>query len=258
MDSLFVEAVRLANANDGFLNILLFLATLGVGWLSGAFSAIRSKPDFKITTIPGPTIIAVVATSIGTGDKATCRTAISLYLAIVNVGRAASDTGRMRIAYRCNALKWQDARWWGRCDHHEHYIERFRLLYRWLWIEHMAVALDDFMVSLGNEKKKLYPFLVQGSQLQPTAQSRYLRVGQGDAGIVYYESPEYWGGYSPRVDDGKCDVRVEVKDAFGRTHRAKFKVPVIPIEEARKFTPSFGSSLESLRDDEVPDVGSSV
>lgn len=45
------DLAKWSNDNSGFLSIILFLATIGIGWVSGIFALIRNKPKFKIDII---------------------------------------------------------------------------------------------------------------------------------------------------------------------------------------------------------------
>jgi hypothetical protein len=75
----------------------------------------------------------------------------------------------------------------------------------------------------------------------------YLQVGQSANGVVYFEQKESWGGCYPSPRKGTTKVKLKIKDSFGSSHTKKTTIPVVPIEEARKYCASFGKTFETLR-----------
>lgn len=179
------------NANSGFVSVLLFMATLVLGWVSGIFEALKKKPRFKIEVIPGPTMCSVFLTGNKYKGYDAHRVAMSLYLKISNIGYAPSDIDRIEVGYHWNISK---LNWlW------------FRYRLGWFWIKHQTIAIEDFRTDLGKSNIKAYPFLTQKSIVVPSNVSTYLEVGNNAVGIVYFEDVEQWGGAFP-LSDGKNTI----------------------------------------------------
>ena len=219
------ELIKLTNENSGFLSLILFLAALLIGWMSGLFKAIRNRPVLIIRLIDGPTMISTFATGREFNGHASHKTAISLYLDICNTGSASTAIDRIEVAYHNHTLKYS---------------------FLWFWIKNQTVVLTDFMIPVG-EKIKVYPFLTQGSILAPKQTDSFLEVGKKVNGIVYFEQEECWGGYKPRSINGLVELKVRLFDVFGGAHTKKFKIPEVTLDSAKTFNLNFGSTLESLR-----------
>ena len=74
----------------------------------------------------------------------------------------------------------------------------------------------------------------------------FLEVGKSVSGVVYFEQAESWGGFQPRITDNQVSIVISVVDIFNKSYYLKTKLPVITLEEARKYNPSFGTTLSSL------------
>jgi hypothetical protein len=214
-----------SNDNAGFLALLLFLVTVALGWASGVFRSLRRRPLLRLDVNPGPTF----ACTFGTGNQykghEAHRTAFCIYLAITNRGTAPTDIIEVTLGYH-------------------NYTPKYTFL--WCWLEHQTVALADFQVSLG-EHTKIYPFLTQMNQLLPTTPDTYLQEGRQTRGVVYFEQLEAWGGWLPRVKARETKVKVRVMDAYGRQHSEVFRIPIVTLEDARKYNPLFGATFDALQ-----------
>lgn len=220
------------NANSGFISVLIFLATLFLGWVSGVFGALRKKPKFKIEVIPGPTMCSVFLTDRKHQEYDAHRTAISLYLKVSNIGHAASNIDTIEVGYHWNINKFN---WlW--------------LKYRigWFWLKQQTVAIEDFCIQVGNDNVKFYPFLYQASILAPENESTYLETGNNTAGVVYFEGDEMWGGAFPLVKNNTTKVKIRINDVFGGHHTVIKKIPFIDIQEAKKYNRYFGETYVEL------------
>jgi hypothetical protein len=227
---------KLLNDNQGVVSVAIFILTLFLGWVSGIFAALRRKPKFRLWLIPGPTLCTTFSTGKREGRDAH-RTAISIYLGVANIGTAATSIRNVALGFHWDfrpfSLMWV----------------KYRIF--WDWIEHPLVTLDDFQTTLADQRRKIYPSLFQGSATLGTATDTHLETGKVVSGIVYFELDESWGGRSPVVRARQTRVRVAVEDAFGAKHKKSFWVPVVNLNEAEKFNPSFGRSLASLRKQSV-------
>ncbi|WP_298597126.1 hypothetical protein [Zoogloea sp.] len=233
----FLLFAKWSNDNQGVVTIAVFLATLGLGWISGIFSALRRKPKFRISVISGPTFCCTYFTGAKHEAFDVHRTGIALYLKISNVGTAPSSIEDISVGYHWN-LKPFSIFW-------------LRYSIGWFWLHQQIAALADFQAMIG-ENIKVYPFLMQRGILFSSKAETYLDVGRSSNGVVYFEQDDSWGGCFPSVRDERVRLRVRIKDIFGRSHYATFHVPSVSLEEARKYNPSFGKTLSELRGQELP------
>ncbi len=229
------------NSNQGILSVLIFFATLILGWVTGAFSALwstfRRKPNLKFELIEGPTFVCTYGTGEKHGDYDVHRTGVALYLKIVNVGSVPTSVVNVSVGYHWHVkpFGWS---WW-----------RFRL--GWDWISSPGVALADFQTAIG-ENTKFYPFLIQTSSVSGHAAETYLNIGQATNGVVYFEQVSSWGGCFPSARNRRVKLKVQVTDSFGRKYTAKHLVNRVTLEEARRYNPSFGSTLARLNSQADP------
>jgi hypothetical protein len=42
-------------------------------------------------------------------------------------------------------------------------------------------------------------------------------------------------------------MKISIKDSFDKSHSKRFWIPVVGMEEAKKYNPSFGKTLSELR-----------
>lgn len=229
--------IKWLNDNQGLVSVGIFLVTLFLGWASGIFSALRRKPKFTFELIPGPTFVCTFSTGDEFNGQGVHRIGFALYLSIANSGSAASSVHAVHIGYRWNLIP-MTRRWF-----------RHTLLRHWL--KERTASLTDFQVAIGNNVK-VYPFMFQRNYLSPVQQETYLQPGQSVVGVVYFEQPDSWGGYQPRVWNGRVRLSVRLLDVFGGRHTRSFWVPSVSLEEARKFNPSFGCTLAELHGKPLP------
>ena len=213
-----------ANDNSGFLALILFLATLFLGWISGIFKALKRKPELKIEILPGPTFCASFDTSrIWRGHK-THRTAISLYLSIANVGSAPTDIKSIHVGYKS---------------------KKHSTPFRWFWLKEITVSKSDFVMTLG-EDLKVFPFLMQRNQLTDNQIDTYLLEGKRCNGIVYFEQVESWGNYLPKISDNRMKIKVRVFDVYGNHYSATSVINKVTLNAAKEVSEKFGETRESL------------
>lgn len=233
---MFGTIVEWTNANSGFLGLLLFFATIAYGWFSGIIRFLRHKPVLKLSLIPGPSFCTVLATGKKEGEYHVHRTAIAAYLDVANIGSAPCSIKSVQAAFHwhVNPFSWV---WL-----------RYHLF--WFWIEHPTTVLEDFQHAIG-ERIKVYPSLLQSSNLTGKDRTTYLREGESSNGVVYFETPDSWGGCfpSPR-NDGTVRIRIALVDSFGTKHKKSFTVPIVSLAEGREYNPSWGATFESIREDE--------
>ncbi len=224
------------NDNQGVVGVAIFLATAIFGWASGIFSALRKRPNFKVSLIEGPTFCCTYHTGKMHGQYEAHRTGIALYLSIANVGSAASSIENISVGY------------------HWH-LRPFSLLWLkyavgWFWLDKQAVALEDFQVAIG-KNIKVYPFLTQRHHLSPAQADTFLEVGRSTNGVVYFEQAESWGRCFPSIRNGHVQLKVRIQDVFESKHTFTFKVPAVSLEEARKYCPAFGMTFLELHGEQA-------
>jgi hypothetical protein len=223
----YALASKWSNDNQGVVSIAIFVVTVVFGWASGIFSALRRRPKFKLALIQGPTFCCTYLIDKRHGDFDVHRTGVALYLLISNVGSAASSIEKISVGYHWH-LKPFSVKW-----------IKYRL--GWFWLTEQTIALADFQATIGG-KTKVYPFLGQINSLSPARPTTYLEAGRSTNGVVYFEQTDSWGGFFPTVRNGKTRICVRVKDVFGKKHTARFTVPSVSLDEARKYNPAFGTT----------------
>lgn len=222
------EVTKVLNDNQGVLALTIFFVSLFLGWVSGIFESLRGRAKLKISLIGGPTLCSTFPLEEKFGDHQTHRTAISLYLRIANVGHAPTSIEDVSIIYR-----------WG-----VHPRNPLRFLRKMIWLP-AAVVMQDFQIGIG-ENIKVFPMLLQLSYISGRSTNTYLRAGESVNGVCYFEQTKSWGAFHPYVTRGQTKLRVRVKDAHGSFWTKEVRVPVVPLDEAKKYNPSFGDTLAHL------------
>ena len=224
----------LLNENQGVLTLLLFIITLVLGWISGLFETLRQRPRLSVELIDGPTFCCTFPTGRQFKGFDAHRTGVALYLNITNVGSAPTDIAAIEVGYHWH-LRPFSKQW---------------LKYRigWFWLRHQSLALDEFQAKIGGAIK-IYPFLIQHNNVSPATPKTYLRIGESTNGVVYFEQTESWGRCFPIPIGVNTKVKLHIKDAFGKSYFSTHKVPIISLDEARRYNPRFGDTLEDLRDE---------
>jgi hypothetical protein len=233
----YLQTSKWLNDNQGVVAIALFVATIGFGWLSGIFSALRRKPKLKLSLIDGPTFCCTYYIGKRYGEFEVHRTGVALYLAVANIGSAAASIKRIWVGYHWHL--------------HPFSTQWLRYTLGWYWLKTQSIALEDFQVRIG-DGTKVYPFLMQKSFLSPGESKTYLQVGESTNGVVYFEQSDSYGGCFPTVRNGRVAIKVRIQDIFGRKYTAKFKIDSVDIDQARKYNPSFGKTLAELHGEPLP------
>jgi hypothetical protein len=235
--AIYAATAKWLNDNQGVAGVGVFLVTLLLGWGSGIFSALRRRPKFRITFIRAPTFCCTFPTGSEKEGVALHRTGIAIYLSVANIGSAASSLESISVGYHWHLLR----------------FSRLWLQYGigWFWLHNQTIVVHDFQAKIG-ENIKVYPFLIQRSVLLSTDSSTFLEPGRSTNGVVYFEQSDSWGGCFPSPKNGRVSLKVSIRDVFGRAHKAKFEVPTVSMEEARKYNPSFGKTFAELRNETLP------
>ena len=218
------------NANQGILTALLFVFTLFLGWISGAFKAIRSKPKLKIKILEGPSFYSIVGTGHRHNDFVCHRTCVALYLWVANVGLSSTSVDRVRVGFHAKVSSWHMIRWVYLVPH---------------------TTLSDFQVVLGkSESSKLYPNLFQKSWAAGEPANKFLQRGATVSGMVYFEGDECYGAFHPRGSRRHARFKIVVLDPFGRKYRKRVRLPFRTLSEAREYNLQFGTSRADMNETE--------
>ena len=234
---MFQSALKWSNENQGVVSVAIFLVSITFGWVSGIFSALRRKPKFRITTIPGPTFCCTYMVGRKDGNYDIHRTGVALYLNISNIGSAPSSIENISVGYHCQ-LKPFSLGW-------------LQNTLGWFWLNQQTASLTDFQVKIG-ENIKVYPYLNQINYLSNAKTDNFLEGGRSINGVVYFEQEDSWGGCRPSVCNGLVHMKIQVRDVFGKNHYAKFSIPCVELADARKYNPSFAKTLAELRGEKLP------
>lgn len=213
------------NQNSGFLTLILFVITLVLGWISGIFRALIHKPKFKIGIIQGPTFLSSFSAGKEFNGSETHRTAAAIYLSVTNVGTAPAQIVSVRLGYHNYSFKYT---------------------FLWFWLNSIP-AIGDFGHTIG-ENLRVFPFLFQKNYLAVPPVSTYLQSGQETTGVVYFEQPESWGSFKPRVKNGKAKIKILVKDSLGIRYAKTFTIDVVDLNYAKKFNSNFGNTLSLIEE----------
>jgi hypothetical protein len=232
------EAVTWINTNEGVVTVLIFLATIFLGWASGIFASLRRRPVLGIRLIPGPTFCSTFTTGDSHKGYDVHRTAFALYLNVSNIGSAPTSLESVSIGYHLHLKPSFSLLWL-----------RYRLF--WYWLNYQTITLTDFQANIG-DGIKVFPSLFQASIISGTKPETYLEVGRSVNGVVYFEQSESWGGCFPSPQRGSARIIVAITDAFGTHHKKRFWIPIVGLDEAKKYNPSFGDTLPTLRRGPTP------
>lgn len=219
--------IKWSNDNSSFLSIIIFLVTIIISWLSGLFSLIRNKPKFIIEIIDQCTFYSTLIIKKTHKGYPVHKTAFVIYCKITNIGHSASDIGEIQLIYQ-------------RADRNLFFHKKQCIK--------ETICCSDFIYKYQDSGHiKVFPFLKQVNQLIPNHHSEtFLHVGKSINGIVYFEEKEAYGNLYPiRNKDKKTSpVFLEIKDAFGKTHKKKIDIKYINFLEALSYNPDFGMTLK--------------
>lgn len=235
---LYTQTSMWSNENQGVVSIGIFAVTMTFGWVSGIFASLRRRPKFRLSLINGPTFCCTYKVGKTHGENEVHRTGIALYLLVANTGSAASSIANVSVGYHCH-LQPLSFLW-------------LRYSVGWFWLKHQSVSLTDFQAKIG-ENIKVFPFLTQANHLAQLKAETFLQIGQSTNGVVYFEQGDSWGGYFPFVNNARVRIKVTVEDTFGKSYAAKFDIPSVSMEDARKYNPSFGTTLAELHGELLPE-----
>lgn len=221
------DFVKWSNENSGFLSVVLFIATICISWISGLFSLIRNKPQFKIDIINQCTFYSTLILEKTYKGYPVHKTAFVIYCRITNIGYSASDIGDIQLVYQKSDRK--------RFLHKKQYVKE-------------TICSSDFRYEFKESgSTKVFPFLKQINQLIPNHNCEtYLPVGNSKNGIIYFEEDEAYGNLYPikNKDKTTSPIILEVKDVYGRTYKKKVNIKYVEPEEAFLYNPNFAMAFK--------------
>jgi hypothetical protein len=213
------------NQNSGFVSLLLFIITIIFGWISGIFRFLIHKPNFKIKINGYPTFLSCFHSVNKSHESEAHRIAVVTYLSITNIGSAPAEIVSVSLGYHNYSFKYT---------------------YLWFWLN-ITPVVGDFGHNIG-KNIRLFPFLFQRSSLTFHSAPTYLQPGQISTGIAYFEQPESWGNFKPRLKNGKVKIKILVIDTFGKRYTKKFNIDVVDLDYAKKFNSNFGNTLSLIQE----------
>lgn len=220
------DLIKWSNDNSGFLSIILFLATIGIGWVGGIFALIRNRPKFKIDIIDQCTFYSTLIQDKTYNGYPVHKTAFVVYCRITNLGYSGSDIVKIRLRYYRN--------------------DRNLLFHEKRFIAE-TICCSDFRYEFEETGHvKVFPFLKQVNQLLPHQDvETYLPVGKSKNGIIYFEENEAYGNLYPirNKDKKTAPIVIEVKDAYGNTFKKKLNIKYVEPEEALMYNPDFAMTF---------------
>jgi hypothetical protein len=218
--------IRWCNVNSGFLSLVLFIATLILGWLSGFFKSIIISPKFRIEKLEQCTFCTIIDLNETYNDLPVHKTAFVVYLNVSNIGNISSSIHKVELGYY-------------KADFKTKFCSKRR------WVK-QTISKEDFKIELpDSDKLKVYPFLTQRNQLSSKEVDTFLEVGKQITGVAYFEEYEAYGNLMPRLENNDLvDIEVKIHDVFGNKFCQKMKIKYVKPLEAFKYNSYFGQTYK--------------
>lgn len=224
------KIINWTNENSGFVSVVLFIATILYGWLSGLFNSIIKKPKLKIRFIDKLSFYSFYKTGNNFYNKElnetyeVHKTGFVVYMSIVNIGNMATSIDKIYMAYYKN--KWYP---W------------FKLIKEKVWLAQWH-SIDSFRIPIQNEKYIYVTSLRIRSHELDDSNTSFIGVGDSLVGVAYFEQQEAWGNFSPlQNEDKSANIIIKIVDVYGRKYCFKTKLKLVELEKARKYNEHFGN-----------------
>jgi hypothetical protein len=208
------SVIKWTNNNSGFLSLIIFIATLLFGWLSGFFASIIKKPKLKVRFINKASFYCFFET----GNQYfhptlkenfdLHQTGFAVYMSIANMGNKMTSVDKIYLGYYRNSLK----------------RKLFNKQINWLAQWH---SLDEFKFEYECHAVIIPPLRVRTEHFIENHDDS-LEVGKSIIGVAYFEQPEAWGNFNPKIIDqqGTIKIKIRIKDIYGKFYYFKTKLPV--------------------------------
>ena len=224
------QIINWTNTNSGFVSIILFIATILYGWLSGLFNSIIRKPKLKIRFIDKLSFYSFFKTGKDfyheklDQNYEVHKTGFVVYMSIVNIGNIPTSIDKIYLAYNKN----------------KHY-SWYRFIKEKVWLSQWH-SIDSFVIPIKNERSICVKSLRIRSHEFDNSNSSYINIGDSQIGVAYFEQQEAWGNFSPLPNENKsANVIIKIKDVYGRKYMFKTRLKYVDIEKARTYNPHFGN-----------------
>lgn len=221
------EIINWTNENSGFLSLVLFLATILYGWLSGLFSSLIKKPKLKVRFIPKVCFYSTFYVNEKYEPKKgevydVHKTGFVIYTSISNIGNIPTAIDKIYIGYKKN--------------------KNFALFERnrYIWLAQWH-SFTPFKTKMKNDSDLVYPTLrIKNFPTDNT--NDYLRTGESITGTAYFEQVKAWGNFSPLPNEDKStDIKFKIVDVYGNKFVFDYKLKYVELEKARELNEHFGN-----------------
>ena len=213
------ELIKWTNSNSGFLSLLLFIATLLIGLVSGLYSSLTSRSKIKVEILKRPAVCMVEKI-----EKTHSRASFGVYLKIVNIGYSPVDIDSVFLSFQTQSKAWSEKL-------------------------SSTVCKSEFFEVLDGNKLKILPFLMQMSPNAVADNSSYLNRGQQKNGIVYFESEPMIDSELPfHNQEFKIKIKLFLKDTLGKSYLKDGEVFLVQPQVLRESICSeFGNTKNDLK-----------
>jgi len=219
----FLHFMQFCNHNSGFISVILFTFTFSLGLFSALSRNPSKNPKFSLKIDGFPSFCSIFTKqSDDMGENIYC-TAIILYLKVTNLGNAPASINSISIGANNNFFM--------------QFFKKYQIKQNHFY--------SDFVVNIG-ENTKIYPFLTIKNSPTDNDNKTYLRPGETTEGLVYFETESHTNHFQA-LEDETINILITVKDAFKNNYKKKVKIPVIDINQARKYSQDFGKSIENQK-----------
>lgn len=219
--------INWTNDNSGFLSLILFLATILYGWLSGLFSSLIKKPKLKIRFISKVCFYSTYHINETYEPKKgeiydVHKTGFVIYASISNIGNMPTAIDKIYIGYKKN--------------------KKFKLFERkrFIWLAQWH-SFTPFKTTMKNDSDLIYPTLrIKNFPTDNT--NDYLRTGQSITGTAYFEQVKAWGNFNPLPNNDKStNIKLKIVDVYGNKFIFAYKLKYVELIKAREFNENFGN-----------------
>ena len=217
------EVIIWTNENAGALALIIFLTGLIISFITWLVRRVirtkMEKPSILIEIIEEPTMCSSFNDGVNYH-----RTAYLIYLKIINNGNTPVQIGDIHVGYK--SMENDDPE-------------------NWFWLTKETVLLEDFCFPIGDDKKKIIPFLKQKNYLMNNEIHTFLEPGEDTNGLVYFEQDKSAGEQYPYLEpDMKVQTKIVVKDNKGNSWSKEHRVTKVRIQPLREICPLFGMTRQ--------------
>lgn len=227
--------IKWTNDNGGFLSLILFIATILFGWVSGLFSSIIKRPKLKVRFIEKSSFFCFFRT----GNKYyhpelkenfdLHQTGFAVYMSIANIGNMTTSIDKIYLGYYRNSTK----------------KKMFDKQITWLAQLH---SIENFKFKYGDTSILIPPLRVRTEYFMDKHDDS-LEVGKSVVGVAYFEQEEAWGNLNPKTVDKENTIQIiiRIRDVYGKLYHFKTTLKPKTLEEAKQMNSTFGNISKITR-----------